>query len=82
MSIQDAVSEFMSQGTTLYHRLRSYGEALSDVELMALREQLHLLDMEAGHLQELKEFESDESSFIFHGDKSHTAKQLSRRHNS
>jgi len=82
MSIQDAVSEFMSHGTTLYHRLRSYGEALSDVELMALREQLHLLDMEAGHLQELKEFESDESSFIFHGSKPHAGKQLSRRHNS
>jgi hypothetical protein len=82
MSIQEALSEFMSQGTTLYHRLRSYGEALSDVELTALREQLHILDMEAGHLQELKEFEPEESSFVFRGRKPQAARQLSRRHHS
>ena len=56
MDIRRAVSEFVSLGTGLFHRLRSKGEALSDVDLMTLREQLHILDTEADHLQNLKEF--------------------------
>lgn len=80
MDIQRAVNEFIAEGKNLYHRLRSEGEDLSDVELMALREQLHILDAEAGDLQELKEFESDDSPFVFNGKKPHAAKQLSRRH--
>jgi hypothetical protein len=78
MSIQRAVSDFMTHSQNLYHRLRSNGEALSDVELMALREQLHLLDTEAGHLQDLK-FRSEGTHFIFDGRRPHDAKQLSRR---
>lgn len=56
MDIRRAVNEFVSQGKGLFHRLRSKGEALSDVDLMTLREQLHILDTEADHLQNLKQF--------------------------
>jgi hypothetical protein len=56
MDIQRAVSEFVSKGKDLFHLLRSKGEALSDVDLMTLREQLHILDTEADHLQNLKQF--------------------------
>jgi hypothetical protein len=56
MDIQRAVSEFVSKGKGLFHLLRSKGEALSDVDLMTLREQLHILDTEADHLQNLKQF--------------------------
>ena len=55
MDIRRAVSEFISQGTGLFHRLRSKGEALSDVDLVTLREQLYILDTEADHLQNLKQ---------------------------
>lgn len=79
MSLQRAVNEFISQGKNLYHRLRTEGETLSDVQLVALREQLHILDAEAGHLQELKEFESDTTPFIFNGRRPQAAKPLSRR---
>ena len=58
MSIRRAVSDFVSQGKGLFHRLRSKGEALSDVDLVTLREQLHILDTEADHLQNLKQFRS------------------------
>jgi len=58
MDIRRAVSEFVSQGTILFHRLRSKGEALSDVELVTLREQLYILDTEADHLQNLKQSRS------------------------
>lgn len=79
MNIQRTVSEFIAQGKSLYHHLRSDGESLSDVELVALREQLHILDAEAGHLQDRKEFESEGSLFLFDGRRPQTAKQLSRR---
>ena len=55
MDIRRALSEFVSQGTGLFHRLRSKGEALSDVDLVTLREQLYILDTEADHLQTLKQ---------------------------
>ena len=58
MDIRRAVSEFVSQGTGLFHRLRSKGEALSDVDLVTLREQLFILDAEADHLQNLKQSRS------------------------
>lgn len=58
MDIRRAVSEFVSRGTGLFHRLRSKGEALSDVDLVTLREQLHILDTAADHLQNLKESRS------------------------
>ncbi len=81
MTIQRAFREFMDHSKSLYHQLRSDdGEALSDVELMALREQLHILDAEAGHLQELKEFDPDESPYMFPSARPHAAKQLSRKH--
>ncbi len=80
MDIQRAVNRFLSQGKDLYQRLRTEGEVLSDVELVALREQLHILDTEAGDLQELKEFESEAPSFVFNERRPPTANQLSRRH--
>lgn len=79
MDIQRAVTEFVSQGTGLYHRLRTKGETLSDVDLVTLREQLHILDVEAGHLQELKQIRSKGATFVFHGRRPHATKQLTRR---
>jgi len=80
MSIQRAVNEFVSQGKDLYRQLRSNGATLSDVDLMTLREQLHILDAEAGHLQDLKEGEVEDSHFLFNGKRPQAPKPLSRRH--
>jgi hypothetical protein len=62
MDIRRALIEFVSQGKGLFHRLRSKGEALSDVDLVTLREQLYILDTEADHLQNLKQFRSRNST--------------------
>jgi hypothetical protein len=80
MSIQRAVHEFIAESRALYRQLREEGETLSDVDLVALREQLHLLDAEAGELQDRKEFGSADALFLFDGTRPHAAKQLSRRH--
>ncbi|HET8721989.1 MAG TPA: hypothetical protein VFM24_08170 [Nitrospira sp.] len=76
MDMQHLVKQFVSDSKNLYRKLRSHGEELSDLDLLALREQLHILDSEAGHLQDLK---SDGISFMFHGrrplsEKSHVRK--------
>ena len=68
MTIQRAVKDFIADSQSLYHQLRSNGGVVSDVDLVALREQLHLLDAEAALLQELKEFESD--GLVFSGRRS------------
>ena len=65
MDIQRAVKAFIADGKDLYLRLRSSGEGLSDLDLVALREQLYILDTEAGHLQELKDGRSEGAEFIF-----------------
>src|ERR671910_38487 len=62
MDIQRAVKAFIADGKDLYHRFRSSGEGLSDLDLVALREQLYILDMEAGRLQENKDSRSDGAS--------------------
>jgi hypothetical protein len=72
MDIRRAVSEFVSQGKGLFHQLRSKGEALSDVDLVTLREQLHILDTEADHLQNIKHFRSKNST------KGHLPSSMSR----
>jgi len=56
--------------------LRSRGEELSDLDLVALREQLHILDTEAGHLQDLK---SDGITFMFHGRRPESDKPYIRK---
>ena len=66
MDMQNLVKQFISDSRNLYRKLRSRGEELSDLDLVALREQLHILDTEAGHLQDLK---SDGITFMFHGRK-------------
>jgi len=76
MDIRRAVIEFVSQGKGLFHRLRSKGEALSDVDLVTLREQLHILDTEADHLQNLKHFRS--KNFIPSTTKGHPPTSMSR----
>jgi hypothetical protein len=76
MDIRRAVSEFVSQGKGLFHQLRSKGEALSDVDLVTLREQLHILDTEADHLQNLKHFRSKNSTFS--STKGHLPSSMSR----
>ena len=76
MDIRRAVSEFVSQGTGLFHRLRSKGEVLSDVDLVTLREQLHILDTAADHLQNLKHFRS--KNFASSSTKGHVPPSMSR----
>jgi hypothetical protein len=65
MNIQRAVKAFIAEGKELFHQLRSNGEGLPDLDLVALREQLYILDTEAGHLQKLKDSRADEVEFIF-----------------
>ena len=62
MDMQNLVKQFLSESKNLYRKLRSHGEELSDLDLLALREQLHILDSEAGHFQDLK---SDGVTFVF-----------------
>ena len=74
--MQHLIRQFVTDSKNFYRKLRSHGEELSDLDLLALREQLHILDSEAGHLQDLK---SDGISFMFHGrrplsDKAHARK--------
>ena len=76
MDIQRVVDQFVSESKDLYHRLRSKGENLSDLDLVALREQLYLLDEEAGHLQDLK---SDGVNFVFKSNRPPAAKALNRK---
>jgi hypothetical protein len=66
MDMQRLVKQFISDGKNLYRKLRTHGEELSDLDLVALREQLHILDTEADQLQDLK---SDGVTFMFHGRK-------------
>jgi hypothetical protein len=79
MDIQRAVKDFVLRGQGLYHRLRMEGDSLSDLDLVTLREQLHLLDAEAAALQDRKDFESDGITFIFGHRRPQPAKQLTRR---
>lgn len=79
MDIQRAVKDFVGRGQDLYHRLRSDGDSLSDFDLVTLREQLHILDAEAGALQDRKDFESDGIRFIFGGRKRQDGTALVRR---
>ena len=66
MDIQHLVKQFISDGKNLYRKLRTHGEELSDLDLVALREQLHILDTEADQLQDLK---SDGITLMFLGRK-------------
>ena len=76
MDIQRLVDEFVSNGKNLYRKLRTHGEQLSDLDLVSLREQLHMLDTEAGHLQDLK---SDGVTFMFHGRRPQSGKSSFRK---
>jgi hypothetical protein len=76
MDMQHLVKQFVSESKNFYRKLRSHGEALSDLDLVALREQLHILDTEAGHLQDLK---SDGITFMFHGRKPQEDKPYFRK---
>jgi hypothetical protein len=76
MDMQHLVKQFISDGKNLYRKLRTRGEELSDLDLVALREQLHILDTEAGHLQDLK---SDGITFMFHGHRPQSDKPFVRK---
>ena len=76
MDMQHLVKLFVSESKNLYRKLRSHGEELSDLDLVALREQLHILDSEAGHLQDLK---SDGITFMFHGRRPQSNKPQARK---
>lgn len=54
MDIERAVDDFVLRGKSLFHHLRSEGEALSDLGLRILRTQLHILHVEAARLEHLK----------------------------
>jgi hypothetical protein len=82
MNIQRAVNQFVSESQGLYQLLRSKGEAISDVDLVTLREQLHILDLEAEHLQDLKPSRSDGGNFLFNDKGPHAGKQAGRSHHS
>jgi len=43
MDMQHLVKQFISDSKNIYRKLRSRGEELSDLDLVALREQLHIL---------------------------------------
>ncbi|HEY7532654.1 MAG TPA: hypothetical protein VH681_07700 [Nitrospiraceae bacterium] len=51
MDVRHAVTQFVAQGRDLYRQLHSEGEHLTNVELVMLRVQLHILDTEAIRLQ-------------------------------
>ena len=76
MDMQGLVKQFISDSKNLYRKLRTHGEELSDLDLMALREQLHILDTEAGQLQDLK---SDGITFTFQGRKPQSDKPFLRK---
>jgi hypothetical protein len=76
MDMQHLVKQFISDSKNIYRKLRSRGEELSDLDLVALREQLHMLDTEAGHLQDLK---SDGITFMFHGRRPESDKPYIRK---
>lgn len=76
MDMQHLVKQFISDGKNLYRKLRTHGEELSDLDLVALREQLHILDTEAGNLQDLK---SDGITFTFQGRRAQSDKPLLRK---
>ena len=76
MDMQHLVKQFISDGKNLYRKLRMHGEELSDLDLVALREQLYILDTEADHLQDLK---SDGITFMFHGRKPQADKPYIRK---
>ena len=76
MDMQRLVKEFISNGKNLYRKLRTHGEELSDLDLVALREQLHILDSEADLLQYLK---SDGITFMFQGRRPQSDKPFLRK---
>ncbi|HEY7128337.1 MAG TPA: hypothetical protein VH332_01610 [Nitrospira sp.] len=76
MDMQHLVKQFLSESKNLYRKLRSHGEELSDLDLLALREQLHILDSEAGHFQDLK---SDGVTFMFHDRRPQSDKPHARK---
>lgn len=82
MDLQRAVRDFVSVGKDLYQQLRTSGETLSDLDLLALREQLHMLDIEAGNLQEQMDRRADGIPFLFGGSRPSHGRSLSRSHRS
>ena len=52
MDISRAVNEYVIKGTELFHRLRSEeSDTLSDTELLMLRTQMQVIDVEAARVQ-------------------------------
>jgi hypothetical protein len=70
-TIQRAVKEFIAHSEDFYQLLRADGQALCDVDLVALREQLYLLDTEADRLQDAKESDFDDSLLVFDRQRPH-----------
>jgi len=57
VDIKRAVSEFVVQGVRLFDHMRSEGTELTHVDLHMLRVQLHVLEIETGNLQTLKQLQ-------------------------
>jgi hypothetical protein len=54
MDLERAVDDFVSRGKALFVHLRSEGEALSDLGLKILLNQLHILNVEATRLKQVR----------------------------
>ena len=63
MDLSRAVNDYVIKGAELFPRLRSdESKILSDTELLMLRTQMQVIEVEAARIQERRRYESDESA--------------------
>lgn len=59
MDISRAVNEYVIKGTELFYRLRSEeSDTLSDTELLMLRTQMQVIEVEAARVQNRRRYEA------------------------
>jgi hypothetical protein len=59
MDISRAINEYVIKGTELFYRLRSEeADSVSDTELVMLRTQMQVIDVEAARVQNRRRFEA------------------------
>lgn len=63
MDISRAINEYVVKGTELFHRLRSEeSDTLSDTELVMLRTQMQVIDVEAARVQHRRRYQAKDES--------------------
>ena len=63
MDISRAVNEYVIKGTELFYRLRSEeSDTLSDTELVMLRTQMQVIEVEAARIQNRRRYEPKDES--------------------